>query len=178
MYKLNNSSTIAWFFMIFWIYFRIWPGSDPENLTFGVKGHLHLLSIFFWVYMNKLDNSSTFPWFFMIFWFFLNFWPLWPQMTFDQPHEHNFDEGSLVGHHAWVSWNWPQMLRSWNFFSENRFLTLFDLIWPLTPCWSRDISGVAHCYFWPSLVKIGQKTSEIWPIMWMLKERKKEERKN
>ena len=98
-------------------------------------------------------------------------------MTFDQPHEHNFDEGSLGGHHAWVSWNWPQMLRSWNFFSENRFLTLFDLIWPLTPCWSRDISGVAHCYFWPSLVKIGQKTSEIWPIMWMLKERKKERRK-
>ena len=56
------------------------------------------------------------------------------------------------------------------FFCEKRFLTLFDLRWPLTPCWSRDIFGLAHCYFGPSLMKIGHKTWEIWTIK-VLKER-------
>ena len=111
----------------------------------------------------------------MIFWKFdLYIWPrdpIWPRNFFSSS---NFCRDCQDVSCHQISWQYLVTLMSWNFFCEKRFLTLIDLRWPLTPCWSRDIIGLAHCYFGPSLMKIGHKTWEIWTIK-VLKERKKKE---
>ena len=110
-------------------------------------------------------------------WFFENLTFIFDPVTpFDLGiffHLVTFVESQDVSCHQ-ISWQYLVTLMSWNFFCEKRFLTLIDLRWPLTPCWSRDIIGLAHCYFGPSLMKIGHKTWEIWAIK-VLKERKKKE---
>ena len=93
--------------------------------------------------------------------------PIWPRNFFSSS---NFCRDCQDVSCHQISWQYLATLMSWNFFCEKRFLTLFDLRWPLTPCWSRDIFGLAHCYLGPSLMKIGHKTWEIWTIK-VLKER-------